>query len=241
MNPIRALQMRSPVISGGSFAGMASLFAAAEKGGYYDFTDGTKLAVNADGSGGSPAVGSLVRWAVDQSPNGNHLRNTTGTVPTRRANGVETTGTGYGLFNMAGFGGWPANAPPYEVVVCLEQKTFTATGNIIVGLGGAGLVEGTSSGKVRFQSSTDYSAEYSPGLLTEYTVDGAFSGGTSQFSFNNGAFATIPVATATNDSLTLGSGTGGGANTAVRVKRLVVINRLLTTAERAGAYAWATA
>lgn len=242
MNPIRALQMRPPIVGLGTFAGMASLFTAAEKGAYYDFTDGAKLAVNADGTGGTPSVGSAVRWAADQSPNGNHLRNTTGTVPTRRANGVETTGTGYGLFNMPGFGNWPANGTPYEMLACLEQKTFTATDNYIIGFGGGylGLLEGSSSGNVRFKS-TGYSPEYAPGLLTEYTVDGAFNGASSQFSFNNGSFVTASTTSATNDSVLIGSAGNGAVCSAVRVKRLLFIGRLLTATERAGVYAWASA
>jgi hypothetical protein len=240
VNPIRALQMRSAaIVPSGPFT-MASLFVAAEKGAYYDFTDGTKLAVNADGSGGSPSVGSMVRWAVDQSPNGNHLRNTTGTVPTRRANGVETTGTGYGLFNMAGFGNWPAFSQPAEMIVCLEQKTFTATDNYIVSCGTCRFVEGTSSGKVRFLDG-NYSAEFTPGLNAEYMAHAVFNGAQSQFGFNGGALTSTATLNGGLSEMTIGSGTGGGGVTAVRVKRLLVINRLLTMAERAGAYAWATA
>jgi hypothetical protein len=228
VNPIRALQMRSAaIVPSGPFT-MASLFVAAEKGAYYDFTDGTKLAVNADGSGGSPSVGSMVRpYPVP-------------VVPTRRANGVETTGTGYGLFNMAGFGNWPAFSQPAEMIVCLEQKTFTATDNYIVSCGTCRFVEGTSSGKVRFLDG-NYSAEFTPGLNAEYMAHAVFNGAQSQFGFNGGALTSTATLNGGLSEMTIGSGTGGGGVTAVRVKRLLVINRLLTMAERAGAYAWATA
>lgn len=241
MKPFASLRMRPQ--GGAAFAGMASLFAAAEKGGYWDFVDGTKLAINADGTGGTPAVGSAVKWAVDQSPNANHLRNTTASTVMRRANGVETDGTGYGLFNFSGFGNWPTVVNPFEVVACLEQKTFTATGNNIINMGGGllGLVEGTSSGKVRFRSNPDYSPEYTPGLLTEYTLDCYLSAAQSEFSFNNSAFVTNSMATNSISELTIGSAANGTINSAVRIKRLLVVGRKLTTAERAGVYAWASA
>jgi len=219
---------------------IGSLFASAEKGAYYDFTDATKLAVNADGTGGSPAIGAVTRWAVDQSPNGNHLRNTTGSSTLRRANGVETSGAGYGLFNMAGFGGWPGIADPVEIVATLEQKTFAATDAIIIGSSNTSFRQGSASGKAR-PFATVYGTEINPGLLTEFTVDLLFNGSGGLIGLNGGAMQASSTTSGALDALALGSGTGGGGSSQIRFKRLLMVGRALTAAERAGAVAWASA
>ena len=245
MTPIRALQMRSPVVSGGSFAGMASLFAAAEKGAYYDFTDGTKLAVNSDGTGGPPSIGSACKWAVDLSPNLNHLRtNQTTGLPLRRVNGLETSGTNYGLFNTSGFGNWPNIVEPFEIICTLEQIAYAGTDKIMLAFDGSlspGLVQGASSGQVRFYSG-GYAPDMAMPLATEATVEYFSSSTVREQRLNNGSPVTAGTGASSITSVYLGTGSGGGTSgTQTRFKRMLIIGRVLTSVERAGAYAWASA
>ena len=243
MKPFGALRMRPPVIvPSGPFA-MASLFAAGEKGAYYDFTDGAKLAVNGDGTGGSPVVGAACKWAIDLSPNNNHLRNTVSSV-TRRANGIETSGTGYGLYNLPSLGHSWTNLPePFEVLCCLEQKGYAGVDRRILAPDANGqwyLLQGAASGEVRFYSS-GYGDTMTAGVGTEFTVDGSFSTTGRQQSLNGAAMGGSAGGASSLNGIALGSTDAGNSPAPIRFKRLLILGRTLTSTERAGAYAWATA
>lgn len=245
MRPFQIMQRRQAGGGGGgSFAGMASLFAAAEKGAYYDFTDATKLAVNGDGTGGSPSSGGTVKWAVDQSPNLNHLRNNqTAGLPTYSATGVTTSGTNYGLFNMSGFGNWPSISQPFEIIACMSQIAYAGADQRIIAFGASSwFLQGASSGAVRFFDG-GYGSSFTPGLNTEFTIDGYFNGASTLDGINGGAMAAGATgAGQPATALVLGSTTAGGASGAqIRFKRLVIVGRALTPTERAGVYAWASA
>ena len=226
-----------------STAQVVALFTTNILGAAYDFTDGTKLAINADGTGGSPAMDGVVRWAVDQSPNGNHLRNTLPSgLPVRRANGVETSGTAYGLFNQAGNGTWANIAEPYEIVGRFAQITHSANGRIL-GLANnasTAFLQGATSGNVEFFSGNAGPA-LAPGLNTEFTIDGLFTAAARTQSLNGGASQDLGLAAASVGALTLGSTDGGASFAAIRFKRLLIIGRALTGAERAGVTAWVAA
>ena len=242
MNPIRSLQMRSAVaVATGPFV-MSSLFASGEKGGYYDFTDGAKLAVNGDGTGGTPSVGSACKWAIDLSPNNNHLRNTVSSV-TRRTNGIETSGTGYGLYNLPSLGHSWANLPePYEIICCLEQISYAGADRRILAGDANGtwyLLQGAATGEVRFYAG-GYGNAMAAGLGTEFTVDGTFAGTGRQQSLNGGALSTSGVGNTSISGIALGSTDAGNSPAPIRFKRMLIIGRVLTSVERAGAYAWAS-
>lgn len=210
-----------------------------QKGAVYDFTDAAMLAINADGTGGSPAVDSACRWAVDQSPNLNHLRNTVSSA-TRRADGVETSGSGYGLFNMADFGDWPNIAHPFEIIVTLEMIAGHTADNRIIGSDGAMLLQGSASGKAR-QFAGSYGAEVNPGLATEFTLDLVYDGATSGIGLDGAAMTTTNPGAATLSALCLGSTTGGASPTNTRFKRMVVREGLFSSGQRAGIIGWAGA
>lgn len=215
----------------------ATLFVGGTAGAYYNFTEAASLAVNADGTGGVPAIGAACRSALDKSPNGNRLRNTVASV-IRRANGIETSGSNYGLFNMAGFGDWPTIPQPYEVVACLEQLAHGGTDRRIIGANGLSLLQGATSGAVRFVASGN-GIELNPGLNSEFVIDGYFSGALSSVAIDGGPMQpSAGQGGGSCDGMVLGSNTGGGAPTQVRFKHLLVIGRALTAAERAGVVQW---
>lgn len=217
----------------------ASLFGAGERGAYYNFTDGTTLAVNADGTGGTPAIGAACSSALDLSPNGHRLRNTVGSV-TRRANGIETSGTSYGLFNMTGYGDWPNIPMPFEIVACVEQLAFSGADARLLSAYGNGVyyLQGTTSGRVRPFAAV-YGTEVNPGLSTEFVLDTYFDGGASTLSLDGAPMLASPMNSGQAlDGLVLGSHSSGTAATQGRFKHLLVIGRALTTAERAGVLKW---
>jgi hypothetical protein len=229
---------------GGAPFTIAGLFAGGEKGAYYDFGDATKLAVNGDGSGGPPSSGGTVKWAVDLSPNGNHLRsNQSANLATWSAGGITTSGTGYGLFNFAGFGDW-ANIPqPFEIVCSVEQLTYAGVDRRILSAGPNvpwWLLQGAASGAVRFYDSV-YGTAATAGLGSLCTVDGLASGGGSLIGINGGAMSASAGAGQPLNGLVLGSDANGENPTRCRFRRLLVVGRALTAAERAGAVAWASA
>ena len=217
----------------------ATLFTGGMRGGYYNFTDGASLAINSDGSGGTPAIGGACRSVLDKSPNGNRLRNTVSSV-TRRANGIETSGTNYGLFNFAGFGDWPVITQPFEIVACFEQLAFAGSDNRILAAGISTplyLLQGSASGKVRFFDSI-YGPEVNPGLNSEAVIDGFCNGSETTVALNGAA----PIAGNGNGQpltgLVLGSDSAANLPTQIRFKHLLAIGRALTTAERAGVLLW---
>ena len=217
----------------------ATLFGAGEKGGYYNFTDGASLAVNADGTGGAPGVGAECRSVLDLSPNGNRLRNTVSSV-TRRVNGIETAGVNYGLFNFAGFGDWPSIPQPFEIVVCIEQIAFGGTDRRILASGVSVpwyLLQGSASGKVRFFDSV-YGTEVDPGLGTEFVIDGYCYGAETKVAINGGAMIASTGNGQPLNGLFLGSDPGGNAPAQIRFKHLLTIGRALSTAERSGVVQW---
>ena len=229
---------------GGAPFTIAGLFAAGEKGAFYDFTDAARLAVNGDGSGGPPAVGGAVKWAADQSPNANHLRtNQSANLPTWSAAGLTTSGAGFGLFNMAGFGDW-ANIPqPFEIVLCIEQIAYAGSDSRILSAGPSvpwWLLQGPASGNVRFYDGS-YGAAINPGIGSQCTIDGLADGGNGLVGINGGAMVASPGVGQPLNGLVLGCDAGGGSPTRIRFKRLVVVGRALSAAERAGAVAWASA
>ena len=226
-------------VGGGGFTTVAALFASGEKGAFYDFTDKGKLAVNADGSGGSPANGGTARWAVDQSPNANHLRNTVASVAVG-ATWITTSGSNYGLFNMSGFGNWPSLPQPFEIVVALEQIAYAGDNARIIGDQDTSwsLLQGSSSGDARFLG-INYGLQKSLGIGAEVTLDILTNGATSAIGLNGAAMtAETGSGSAGLNALCLGSSAGGNAAAPIRFKRLLVIGRALTTAERAGVLAW---
>ena len=216
----------------------ATLFGASEKGTYYNFTNGASLAVNADGTGGTPAVGAACSSVLDLSPNGNRLRNTVGSV-TRRANGVETSGAGYGLFNMAGFGDWPAFGAPYEIMICFEQMAYGSTYARIIGSGGGpwGLLQSTASGQIAWFDST-LEADVAMPIGQESVFHVATISGGCFYALDGGTPVTFGGAGTGLDGIVLGSGSGGGNNVQMRVKHLLVIGRALTAGERSGVVQW---
>lgn len=222
-----------------AFGGMASLFSAQQKGAYFDFTNFSTLAVNADGSGGSPVGGGTARWCKDLSPNANHLRNTVSTVSVA-ANGISTSGTNYGLFNMPGFGNWPTIPEPLTIIACLEILSFHATDERLIGSNGSGqILQGTSAGKVRLFS--NYSPEVQIGLNQEATLVGVWNGSSSSVAVGSGMPQTWASANGAMDALCLGSGTGPGPCASVRFKRLFVRQGVLSALEREGVLTWAAA
>ncbi len=227
---------------GGGFS-MASLFAGGEKGAYYDFADSTKLAVNADGTGGVPALDAATRWAVDSSPNANHLRTNQGSnLPVRRANGLETSGAGYGLFNTTGFGDWPNIPEPYTVLCTLEQIAFAGSDSRIWAPSAANgsYLQGPTSGETRFYSG-DYGPTLATAIGTEFTIE-LLSASSGRFQrLNNGDAVNVGVTSSSLDSFFLGASSGGSTPTRVRFKRMLVLGRALTSGERAGVVAWAIA
>ena len=227
---------------GGGFTTIAALFASGEKGAYYDFTDKSRLAVNADGSGGSPANGGTAKWAADQSPNANHLRNTVASVAVG-ATGVTTSGSNYGLFNMSGFGNWPLIPQPFEIVVALEQIAYAGDNARIIGDQDTSwsLLQGSSSGDARFLG-INYGLQKSLGIGAEVTLDILTNGASSAIGLNGGAMAAeTGSGSAGLNALCLGSTAGGNSAAQVRFKRLLVIGRALTPSERAGVLAWVSA
>lgn len=225
-------------------AEVVALFAGGIKGAVYDFTDGATLAVSADGSGGVPAIGSTLKWAIDLGPNGNHLRNTLPDgLPVRRATGVETSGTNYGLFNTATLGDWPAIPEPFEFVGCMEQLTYAFNGRVI-GLSpdadGAILLQSGATGAIRFANGS-LGPELAPGLTTEFTLAANFSSGARTQSLNGGAPQDLGFGAASANALWIGASAPGGPYAKVRFKRLLVIGRALTAGERIGVTGWASA
>ena len=224
---------------GTDFGGLPALFAAGQKGAYYDFTNPLKLAVNADGSGGVPTVGATAKWAADQSPNGNHLRNTVGTV-TVTEQGVVTSGSNYGLFNMRGHGDWPAIETGYEIIATLEQLAFGGTDRRLIDLGGPSLLQGSASGRIRAYSS-GYGGEVAPELATEFTVHLLFDANGSSIAINGGAPRTDNLSFRPCAQFVLGSDLGGTNAAAIRFKRLFVRAGRLNPSDRAGVAAWTSA
>lgn len=214
-----------------------TLFVGGIKGGYYDFTDGASMAVNADGTGGVPAVGAACRSVLDKSGNANRLRNTVGTV-TRRATGIETSGASYGLFNMGGFGDWPGFDQPFEIVTCLEQLAYAGNDGRIIASDGAALLQGAASGEIR-QFAGGNGATVGLGLNAEKVIDAFYHGTSSGIAIDGGAMVPGPATGgAQMTALVLGSTTGGGNPTQIRVKHLLVIARALSANERAGVVQW---
>jgi len=220
------------------FGGMAALFSAGQKGAYYDFTNLTKLAVNADGSGGMPIVGATARWSADQSPNGNHLRNTVGTVDVVEG-GIVSSGSNYGLFNMGGFGDWPRIDAPFELIATLEQRSFGGTDRRLIDLGGPALLQG-GSGKIRVFSS-GYGTEVAAAIGTQVTVHLVVSGAGSSIAINGGEPITDNLSVQPCAQIVLGSDQGGNNAVSVRFKRLFVRSGALNQVDRAGVAAWASA
>lgn len=217
----------------------ATLFGGGMKGGYYNFTDAATLAVNADGTGGVPTVGGACRSVLDLGPNGNRLRNTV-TSATRRANGVETSGTNYGLFNFATVGDWPSIPQPFEIIACVEQIAFAATDAALLTSGPSvpfGLHQATSSGKVRFYDGTA-GLELNPGVAAEFVIDGYFFGADGLVGLNGAAMVSSPGGGQPLSGLILGSNSGGNQRTQTRFKHLLAIGRALTPAERTGVTLW---
>ena len=215
----------------------ATLFTGGILGAYYDFTDGTSLAVNADGTGGVPAIGAACRSALDKSPNSNRLRNTVSSV-IRRSNGIETDGANYGLFNFAGFGNWPNIVQPVEIVASMELLATETVDERIIGSGGISLLAGTAGGKLRGFAGA-YGTEFSPGLATEFVIDLLFDPLDPLAGINTGTpSASASPGNNSLSSLCLGSDTGGNSATRVRFKHLLVIARALTASERAGVVQW---
>lgn len=223
------------------FAGVAALFAAGQKGAYYDFTDRSKLAVNGDGTGGSPVIGGAARWAVDQSPNGNHLRNTAGSSVAVFSNGIATSGTGLGLYNAPGHGGWPQIAPPFVLVTTFEQLSYAGVDRRILDMSATFLLQGTSSGRVRTHSTASYGTEMAADMGAEVTVEANFNGSASSIALNGGAPITFDLPLQAAFQLLLGSDSGGNNAVAVRFKRLFIREGVLNAVDRAGIVAWASA
>ncbi|URD62217.1 hypothetical protein M8312_06860 [Sphingomonas sp. KRR8] len=221
------------------FGGVATLFSARQKGGYYDFTDLSTLAANSDGSGSAVAIGGDARWCRDLSPNGNHLRNIISSVVVQ-PHGVATSGTNYGLFNMPGFGNWPMIAEPITMVACFEILSFGATDDRLIGSSGSGqILQGTRAGSIRLFS--NYSPEVVPGLNREVVVTGVWNGPKSSIALNRDTPITWTSSGGAMNALCIGSATGPGPCAAVRFKRLFVREGLLSTTDRDGVLSWAGA
>ncbi|MCW3798616.1 hypothetical protein OMW55_12445 [Sphingomonas sp. BN140010] len=234
-----ATRRRAAAAPAASFGGMPALFSAGQKGAYYDFTNRTKLAVNADGSGGSPGIGATARWAVDQSPNGNHLRNTVGTVSVVD-NGIVTSGSNYGLFNMGGFGDWPRVDPPFELIATLQQEGYGGIDARLLDLGGVSLLQGSRSGKIRAFAS-GYGSEVAPGLAADFTVHLIFNGPASSIAINGAPPSTDNLAAQPCTQVVVGSDVGGNNAVPVRVKRLFIRSGALNQVDRAGVMTWVSA
>ena len=240
------LVFASPLFNGSSGAAPpasgpidpATVFQAGASGDYWDFTDAVTLAVNADGTGGVPAIDGACRWASGKRGIIN-LRNTVSSC-TRRSNGIETTGVNYGLFCLSGFG-WPGNIPqPYEIMFAFEQLAYAGNDTRIFCSGGAShqVLQGPASGSIR-QFLTNYGASHSLPLNTEAVFDGLANGTNSASALNNGAMIDGGESgTFALQGIALGSADGGSSATRVRFKRMLVIGRALTSAERSGLTQW---
>lgn len=217
----------------------STLFGGGMMGAYFNFTDANTLAVNADGSGGVPAIGAACRSVLDKSPNANRLRNTVSSV-TRQTGGIDTVGVNYGLFNFAGAGDWPSIPQPFEVVACFEQLAFAGSDARILAAGVNTpwyLLQGTTSGKVRFFDSI-YGTEIDPGLSASVVIDGYSFGAETKLSLNGGAMIASSGNGQPLSGLCLGSGASGNSPTQTRFKHLLAIGRALTPTERSGVVQW---
>ena len=192
----------------------ATLFGSGELGAYYNFTAASTLAVNADGTGGAPAVGATCRSVLDLSPNGNRLNNAANTA-TRRANGVETSGTSDGLINA---NSWPTINPPHEVVISFEQIAHAGVDKNIMS-GGTWQFIQRASGKVALFNGS-YGPDIDAPIGVETIADLITPGGQPLF------------------GMIIGSNFGGTNPTQVRFKHLLIIARALTTTEREGVTQW---
>lgn len=218
---------------------MPSLFSKGQKGAYFDFTDLKTLAMDPNGESGSPAVGGTARWAIDLSGNNNHLRNTVSAVDVVNQ-GIATSGKGYGLFNMAGFGNFSLLAEPIWMTVTLEVLAFGSTDDRIIGsTAGGQILQGSSPGKVRLFN--NYSPEVTVGINQEVTITGVWNGSRSSVAVNNEPPLSWASVGASMDALCLGCSTGGTPASAIRFKRLFVREGLLSPLERSGVIAWAAA
>lgn len=218
-----------------------TLFGAGETGGYWDFTVATSLAVNADGTGGVPAVGDEFRSALDQSPNGHRLRNNLAASVTRLAGGMKVHGNS-GLYNIPGLGpthgDWVTIAAPFEIIAVMEQLSYAGLyTRVLRDYGGAvGFLQGSASGQsVVFSGAV--SADYATPLATEMSIDLCFPGGGPTLSIDNGAPSVTGTNAQTWNGFMLG-GDGGAAAVDLRFKRVLFIGRALTAAERTGVYQW---
>ena len=232
---------RRSVAASAPFAGIGSLFAGGQKGAYYDFADRTKLAVNDDGSGGSPSVGGAARWAVDQSPNGNHLRNTTGSSVAVASNGIATSGAGLGLYNAPGHGGWPQVDPPFVLVATFEQLAYAGDDRRIVDMSATFLLQGPTDGTVRTHSTASYGVEVNARIGEEVTVEAVFNGSASSIALDGGPPTTFNLPVQAGYQMLLGSDAGGNNAASVRFKRLFIREGVLSATDRAGVIAWARA
>lgn len=217
-----------------------TLFGAGETGGYWDFTVAASLAINADGTGGEPAVGAEFRSALDLSPNGHRLRNNHGSSVTRLVDGMKVHAS-YGLYNIPGFGAaygdWSTIPAPFEIIAVMEQQSYSGLyARMMCDYGGpVGFIQGSASGQsIVFAGAV--SADYATPLNTEMSIDMLESAGVT-LRIDNG----VPAATGTGgqtwNGFMLGSNNGGSpAN--LRFKRVLFIGRSLTADERAGVVDW---
>ena len=221
-----------------------TLFAGGIAGGYWDFTTASTLAVNADGSGGVPAVGAEFRSASDLGPNGHRLRNTVDSV-TRLANGMLVHAS-YGLFNLpssygAALGDWSTISAPFEIVACMAQQSYDALySRLLCDYGGpVGLLQGSAAGKVVAFGGAVGSDIDLP-MATEAVVRMQIANGTMRLTINNGAMIDTGVSAIDWGGFLIGPA-GDSTPAQVRFKRVLFLGRALSGTEASGVHAWMSA
>lgn len=235
MQPFASAMFAKSAAAAAPFAGIASLFAAGEAGGYWDFTDLASLRIARDGTGAPPAVGDPVGWAADKSGNGNHLStNADNSRFTAVADGAVSDGVNDTLYRMLS----PSIGPPFEVVICFEQLAYAGADKRILAayIGSWWLLQGPASGDVRFFDGI-YGPTLNAGLARETVVDGYFNGGYGSVAINGGAMQSAPGTGQSLDAILLGTDASGQHPTSIRFKQLLIIGRALTASERAAVVA----
>ena len=221
-----------------------TLFRGGIAGGYWDFTTASTLAVNADGSGGVPAVGAEFRSASDLGPNGHRLRNTVDSV-TRLANGMLVHAS-YGLFNLpssygAALGDWSTISAPFEIVACMAQQSYDALySRLLCDYGGpVGLLQGSAAGTAVVYAGA-VSGDIALPMTTEAVVRIRVTSQSVQMIINNGAAIDTGVSAISWEGLLIGPNSDP-TPAQVRFKRLLFLGRSLTNAEASGVHAWMSA
>lgn len=236
----------------------SDLFQNSELGGAWDATDVTKLYTDA-GTTLSTADDDAIQRLADVSGTGVHMEQaTSGLRPLRKTNGVshlQSDGVDDWLLSSSTF----TVSPPWTILASVRPLSTTGTGSRTI----AALIKASSTDYVgvsrrgdndkaranaRRASGTVYMFEEATGTL----VDGTDVVCEMQFTENDvkhlidGSVAvegTIDFATAATMTTTYVTAMGAitGAYEAMRLYRMIAVNRVLTAGEQTEARAWCAA